>query len=145
MNSWRRKAGRFHELDGPSRRLVLGSAVLLPLFWLRVKVLGQCTLGPGRVGSTLAPQVDAAVRMGQLVNRVAHYVLPPDNCLSRSLCLQWLLRRRGIPADLRLGVQLDAGQLQAHAWVEVAGHPVNDAQDVAERFLPFEQPLSAQA
>lgn len=83
--------------------------------------------------------------MGRLVNRVAHHVLPPDNCLTRSLCLQWLLRRHGIDTELRLGVKLDEGQLHAHAWVEMGGHPVNDREDVAERFLPFEKPLSAQA
>jgi hypothetical protein len=144
MTSLRRKARRFQELDWPSRRLVLGSAWLLPLFWARVKLLGRCDLGPRQSDGALPDRSDpdslhAATHMGRLVNSVAHHVLPPDNCLTRSLYLQWLLRRRGMGSDLRLGVQLDNGQLFAHAWVEVAGHAVNDREDVAECFLPLQR------
>ncbi len=39
-------------------------------------------------------------------------------CLRQSLALWWLLRRRGIPAELRIGVRKDDGDLKAHAWVE---------------------------
>jgi hypothetical protein len=42
-------------------------------------------------------------------------------------------------------VQLADGHLLAHAWVEYAGHPLNDAPDVAERYAPFERPLLAGA
>ncbi|MCP9929788.1 lasso peptide biosynthesis B2 protein [Cyanobium sp. AMD-g] len=114
-----------------------------------MKLLGRCSLGQHHADGAMrlqgdAASLDAAAHMGRLVNSVAHFVLPADNCLTRSLYLQWLLRRRGILGDLLLGVQLENGQLRAHAWVEVAGYPVNDAQDVAERFLPFERSLSAQ-
>ncbi|MGB5136192.1 MAG: lasso peptide biosynthesis B2 protein [Prochlorococcaceae cyanobacterium] len=148
ISSWRRKARRLGELDGPSRRLVLGSALMLPLFWARVKLIGRCELGPADpAGQHTAESLGQASiadlkHVGQIVNRVAHHVLPPDNCLTRAVYLQWLLRRRGVQADLRLGVQLVHGQLRAHAWVEAAGHPLNDSDDVAERYLPFDQPLA---
>jgi hypothetical protein len=60
-------------------------------------------------------------------------------CLERSLTLWWLLRRRGVGAEVELGVRkTDAGELEAHAWVEVAGRVVNDGDDVRERFAAFE-------
>jgi len=65
---------------------------------------------------------------------------PPDAppCLGRSLVLWFLLRRRGIDAELVIGAGTPrGGELPAHAWVEVAGEPVNDAFDVRERFGSF--------
>jgi len=49
---------------------------------------------------------------------------------------------QGVPAELRIGVRTQEG-FSAHAWVEVGGQPVNDAPDVAERFAPFDDSLSA--
>lgn len=89
--------------------------------------------------------LDKLTRIGYLVNSAARHVLPIGNCLTRSLYLQRLLARRGVPTDLHIGVQLSDGQLLAHAWVEYAGHPLNDAPDVAERYAPFERPLPAGA
>lgn len=60
-----------------------------------------------------------------------------DNCLVRSLALLGLLRDAGIAAELRVGVGPTAPPLDAHAWVEVDGVPVNDAPDVAARYAPF--------
>jgi hypothetical protein len=72
-------------------------------------------------------------------------LLGPENCLVRSLCLQWLLRRRGVASELRIGARLVGGQLESHAWVEVDGRPVNDAPDVAERYAAFEGALANRA
>ena len=58
-------------------------------------------------------------------------------CLSRSLLLGWLLRRRGVASDLRIGVRLTNGVLDAHAWVECSGVPVNDRPDIAAQFALF--------
>ena len=80
--------------------------------------------------------------IGALVNSAARYAPGPVTCLTRSLLLRWLLRRRGIASDLRIGVQLVQGRLDAHAWVEYEGVPINDAPDVAQRFAAFTEPLS---
>lgn len=59
-------------------------------------------------------------------------------CLGRSLVLWFLLRRRGVDAELVIGAEAPrGGELPAHAWVEVAGEPVNDALDVRDRFGSF--------
>jgi hypothetical protein len=47
-------------------------------------------------------------------------------CLRESLVLGHLLRRER--PVLRLGVQRPNSTLEAHAWVELAGQPVNDPQ-----------------
>ena len=67
-------------------------------------------------------------------------------CLTRSLTLAWLLKRRGIPFVLRIGVPRGTtmGQVgnpvafSAHAWVEHAGIVLNESQDVALRFSAFD-------
>jgi hypothetical protein len=40
-------------------------------------------------------------------------------CLPRALAAHAMLRRRGIASRLCLGVTRDAGELAAHAWVEI--------------------------
>ena len=58
-------------------------------------------------------------------------------CLTRSLCLRWLLGRRGLPAQLRLGVAREADGLLAHAWVELQGQPVGEETQEVNRFAPL--------
>jgi len=44
------------------------------------------------------------------------------NCLSKALVAQFLLRRAGIPAQLRLGAARNQLKpFEAHAWIEVDG------------------------
>ena len=64
-------------------------------------------------------------------------------CLRRSLLLWWLLRRDGIETVLRVGVNRDSGTLNAHAWIEYLGRPLNDADDIALRFPAFDQDFGA--
>jgi hypothetical protein len=54
-------------------------------------------------------------------------------CLEQSLTLFYLLRRRGIDVQFRLGVQ--PHPFGAHAWVEHAGVPVNDVPEHVGHFL----------
>ncbi len=63
------------------------------------------------------------------------------SCLPRALALWWLLRRRGIPADLRIGARRAAGRLEAHAWVEHDGQVLGDQADVHVRFAAFAGPV----
>ncbi len=80
--------------------------------------------------------------LAALVNGVAAQPVVGARCLGRSLVLWFMLRRRGVDADLVVGAEAPAtGQLPAHAWVEVDGTPVNDAPDVRERFGSFGIPV----
>ena len=52
--------------------------------------------------------------------------LPGTHCLARALALRWWMRSRGLDAQLRIGVRQGPGGLEAHAWVELAGAPVDE-------------------
>ncbi len=84
-------------------------------------------------------------KLGELVNTAAGHSPFPATCLTRSLLLVWLLNRRGVKSDLRIGVRLTQGALEAHAWVECDGIPVNDRLDVIRQFEPFGDPVPATA
>lgn len=56
-------------------------------------------------------------------------------CLEQSLALTWLLRRRGVRAELRVGVQ--PRPFYAHAWVEVDGRALNEPADLPRILTPF--------
>ncbi len=56
-------------------------------------------------------------------------------CLEQSLALYLLLRRRGHPAVLKIGVQ--PYPFEAHAWVEIDGRPVFENEDALSKYVPF--------
>ncbi len=103
--------------------LYLGVAQLLLALPSRLLVGAvRRAMGPA-ASAAAAPPVDRlAAISGALARRWPTNAL----CLQRSLALLWLLRRRGIGAELKIGVRRTDGQLQAHAWVEVGGVAVND-------------------
>jgi hypothetical protein len=76
--------------------------------------------------------VDATVRA---VCTAAAFYPRRALCLEQSLALTWLLRRRGVPAELRIGVQ--PRPFYAHAWVEVGGAPLNEPADLPQVLTPF--------
>lgn len=67
---------------------------------------------------------------------VAARFIPRATCLTQSLAAQVLLSRHGHPAELRLGVARDAGQFDAHAWVESGGRVVIGNTDIS-RYTPL--------
>ena len=68
--------------------------------------------------------IDVA-RAARLVDAVAA-CYPNTTCLKKSLILLRLLRKRGIPAELRLGVRKVDDDFSAHAWIECAGRTLLD-------------------
>lgn len=58
-------------------------------------------------------------------------------CLERSLGLWWLLRRRGLNAEIRIGARKTGEQFEAHAWVEHAGVVLNDSGGEHRAFSVF--------
>lgn len=81
------------------------------------------------------PTPGEADRIGWAIGSAARFV-PSATCLPRALAAEAILRRRGHPADLRLGVTRDEGGVQAHAWVESYGRVVVGDGDL-ERFAPL--------
>jgi hypothetical protein len=66
---------------------------------------------------------------------MARYV--GGNCLARSLVLWWLLKRRGIDSQIRLGVRKENAILLAHAWIELDQVVLNDRPDVDTFYEPL--------
>lgn len=74
--------------------------------------------------------------------RVGYRVLPFEfTCLKLALIFCRYRHRRGLPAELRIGVQKDEGVFAAHAWVEDgAGNVLTDPQ---EGFTPVPLPSAS--
>lgn len=87
-------------------------------------------LGSRAAGAGLAP--DQVERTAYHVAVAAAFFPGRAVCLEQSLALYLLLRRRGVPAELRLGVQVYP--FYAHAWVELHGEPVNEDRETVETF-----------
>jgi hypothetical protein len=66
--------------------------------------------------------------------------LPWSTCLTRSSALARHLRHLGVPALVRIGVQLPEDGLTAHAWVEVAGQPISEAEESHAHMTPLNCP-----
>lgn len=62
------------------------------------------------------------------------------DCVAESLAIEFALRFSGLAPDLRLGVDPVARD-NAHAWVELDGKPVNEQDDVRQRWATFEGEL----
>jgi hypothetical protein len=61
-----------------------------------------------------------------------------SKCLEQAVASFILLRRRGVPADIRLGVQ--PYPFSAHAWLELGGVPLTESPEVVARFALMPDP-----
>lgn len=101
---------------------------------------------------TVAPRpaaaLDEARRLAWVVELAARRGPLRPNCLQRSLVLWWVLARRGIHGEFRIGVRRRPGsppgdgELDFHAWLERDGVVLNDRAWVRERFATFDRPIA---
>jgi len=68
------------------------------------------------------------------VDHARYNHLYPMTCLRRSLALQKMLARQGIPVELKIGVRKDDGQLSGHAWLEYQGKTIGEPEKIAEEY-----------
>lgn len=67
-----------------------------------------------------------------------HVYRPDGTCLRRSLALWAWLRRRGVDAQVEIGVRRDDdGALVGHAWVTYRGTPLYEADGIALQHVSF--------
>lgn len=127
------------------RALPLRELALLPLVALTLLVAHLLlrtagynrTLAAGaRTSPRPGPGVDhvRAAGTARLVSAVDRRLPGSRTCLSRSLALWYLLRLRRLASEIRIGVRPGAVSIDAHAWVEHDGRPLNDDDDVAARY-----------
>lgn len=79
------------------------------------------------VGRKIPEELAAAV------NRASR-LYPGMKCLARSIALHHLLEKAGYDPVLRIGVVHQEQNFGAHAWVELDGEPLGEADDVGKRF-----------
>jgi hypothetical protein len=138
----RRRLKRLRSLSRAQRRVVLVSAFLLPSVQASLRIRGfkrtAATLAARSRRKPISGSPADARPAAEAVAMVAGRSVVGARCLGRSLVLWFLLRRRGIDAELVLGaVANGTSEFLAHAWVEVDGKPVNDTPDVRERYGSF--------
>lgn len=66
-----------------------------------------------------------AQRLAELTAIAGRHGPISATCLRQSLLVYWLLRRRGLQPQLRVGVRKQVEALDAHAWVELDGQPLS--------------------
>jgi hypothetical protein len=148
MDTWR----KFWRKSGYERRIALEAAATLIATWAGLRVAGYRRWRNLLARFTPADSQQAAHQdfadsktiesnsrtIADMEESAARHVPFESNCLERSVTLWWLLRRRGIPADLRIGVRKDSGSFEAHAWVEVNGTVLSESGDQHTHFVPLE-------
>jgi len=149
MEAWR----RFRRLSPDSRRLVLEAAGALVATWVGLRVVGfrrwksvlnWFTAKGLRCARTAdSAHLGDAVAIARFQDAARRHLFLSTNCLERSLVLCWLLERRGIDAQLRIGARKQTGRFEAHAWVEVDGTVLNDAPKPDLQFTPFDHPIAS--
>lgn len=78
---------------------------------------------------------DELERLARQVATVAAFFPGRARCLEQSLVIYAMLRRAGVPAELKLGVR--PHPFEAHAWVEHRGQPVLEDPEKIARFVPL--------
>jgi hypothetical protein len=140
-----RKLRRFWVMSPDDRRLLLASAVMVPVVTATLRgvrihtVFGGLRWLADRLPRPVAPDAPEVVvrRAGVLLGLAARNGLHEGTCLSRSATLWWLLRRRGIDVDLRIGVRKDDDRLDAHAWIEWNDVVIDDRPAAVRQYAAF--------
>jgi Transglutaminase-like superfamily len=146
MTNWQ----RFSRLTARERRIVLEAATGLTATWVGLRLLGfrrwrSLLLWTVPHNAEIRAENDssgAIARVLRLEEAAARNLFVTTNCLEQSLVLWWLLRRRGIAADLRIGARKDEQGFEAHAWVEIRGSALNSGAEDHLHFAPFEEPAT---
>ena len=120
---------RWLALPGAERCLFLQLMLGLPMVAGLLRVLGfvrtQSWLKrlAGNYSARVANATDLAQaeRMAALAAIAGRRGLLSATCLRQALLVEWLLRRRGLAPELKLGVRKHDGHFDAHAWVELEG------------------------
>ena len=108
------------------RMAVEAAALILPIeLALQRRVSLDRLVGRlARTDRTGSRTIDVG-RAARLVEAVTA-CYPAATCLKKSLILFRLLRKRGIPAELRLGVRKVDDEFSSHAWIECEGRAFLD-------------------
>jgi hypothetical protein len=83
-------------------------------------------------------RLSEARRLALAIVRASRFGVFRPQCLVRSVALSRMLDARGIDgAIVRVGVRRANGEFLAHAWVELAGETLGDADEHVGSFVPL--------
>jgi hypothetical protein len=143
MGSW----DRLRALTPGDWRMLITASLLLPVIDIGLRIWGfrrvyaaMGRLSPGPAGSAHSLSDADIDRLVRMVNVAANRGVVRVTCLRRSLAVWWLLRRRGVASEIRIGVRREQGLFMAHAWVERDGLVLNDRADIAQSFVVLASP-----
>ena len=120
-----------------------GLCLLLPAVAASLRLRGYCrtrallhrlTPVPGHAETGADDCCEHARHLARLIAIAAARGPCRARCLTRSLLLEALLRRRGLEPELQFGTRRERSKLHAHAWVTLDGAVINDRGDIAERY-----------
>jgi hypothetical protein len=78
-----------------------------------------------------APNRAIARQVGWAISAAANRLPFACSCLVKSLGGRAMMRRRGLPSTLRLGVALNSADLSAHAWLESGDVTITGRKEAA--------------
>ena len=78
-------------------------------------------------------------RMAWFVKVADRYAPGKSSCLRQTAALAWLLRRRGIATNLRIGVARQEGKFTAHSWLESGEGELFGLSDT-DKYAPLSSP-----
>lgn len=148
MNSWR----AFWRFRTDLRGLALESAGVLTLTWLGLrsfgfrrwqKLLTRMMPAAPAAGQISESELDRCRAIARIERSVARRLPFQSNCLDQSVALWWMLRRRGVAAQIQIGGRREAASFEAHAWVEAGGNALPDGGEVHPHFAPFDGPIKS--
>jgi hypothetical protein len=91
--------------------------------------IGGTRVGPpGETGPAPPERVKSkGVPIGAMLERVARHTWWRSMCLEQAVAGRWMLRRRGIPSTMYVGMAKRNGNFIAHAWLVGEGRTVTGA------------------
>ena len=145
---------RYRRLSKNERKDLARGLVLIPWAAVYVRLFGLRELeraerDNGELntagGQTRNEQLAKARTAARMIEAASRNGIARGNCLSKSVALWWLLKRKDISAELRIGARKAGRELEAHAWVELDGQILNDADDVRDSYAAFDGPMTSRA
>jgi len=113
-------------------------ALLVAQSVVRSRPVGALATPVTEVAAPDAARLPEARRLALAIVRAARFGVFRPQCLVRSVALSRMLTNRGIDGALvRVGVRRTSGEFLAHAWVELAGETLGDADEHVETFVPL--------
>ncbi len=101
------------------------------------QVQRRCNRRPPRGADLETDELVRKTFRGVLAATTFYYRKRKD-CLPRALAVYYFLRRKGVPAMLRIGVK--RFPFAGHAWVEYRGSIIDISPEIALKYTPLTSP-----